>query len=64
MLYLRRLLSSDEKKRRSLCTLESRSVAARPHVIGLDIDGATVWIWRDAPAAMVTAIIDALKARS
>lgn len=37
-------------------------MAARPHVIGLDIDGATVWILRDVPASMVTAIIDALKA--
>ena len=43
---------------------ESRPVAARPHAIELDIDGASVWIWRDAPVAMVTAIIDALKARS
>ncbi|WP_413661933.1 IS66-like element accessory protein TnpA [Methylocystis iwaonis] len=42
---------------------ESRPVA-RPHVIELAIDGASVWIWRDAPMGMVTAIIDALKASS
>jgi transposase len=34
-----------------------------PHSIELDIDGSSVWIWRDADAAMVTAIIGALKAR-
>jgi transposase len=43
---------------------ESTPVATRPHVIELDIDGASVWIWRDAPVGMVTAIVDALKARS
>ena len=30
-------------------------------MIELDIDGASVWIWRDADVEMVTAIIDALK---
>ncbi len=35
---------------------------ARPPVIELDIDGDSVWIWRGADAAVVTAIIGALKA--
>ena len=42
---------------------ESKSIAARPHVIELDIDGASLWIWRDATVGMVTGI-DALKSRS
>jgi transposase len=41
-----------------------RSAPARPHVIELDIDGVSVWIWREADVEIVTAIIDALKARS
>jgi len=45
-------------------TSEIRSAPVRPHVIELDIDGASVWIWRDADVEIVTAIIDALKARS
>jgi transposase len=36
--------------------------AARPPVIELDIGGDSVWIWREADAAMVTAVIGALKA--
>ncbi len=43
---------------------ESRPVAVRPHVIELDVDGASVWIWRDADVGMVSAIVDALKGRS
>jgi transposase len=43
---------------------ESMAVSVRPHVIELDIDGASVWIWREADGGMVTAIIDALKAGS
>jgi transposase len=35
---------------------------ARPPVIELDIGGDSVWIWRGADAAVVTAIIGALKA--
>jgi transposase len=35
--------------------------ASLPPSIELDIDGASVWIWRDADKAMVTAIIAALK---
>ena len=34
----------------------------QPHVIELELDGVSVWIWRGADAAMVTAIIGALKA--
>ena len=45
-------------------TLESKAVSVRPHMIELDIDGASVWIWRGADVGMVTSIIDALKARS
>ena len=33
-----------------------------PHAIELDVNGTSVWIWREADAAMVTAIIVALKA--
>jgi transposase len=36
--------------------------AAPTHVIELDLDGVSVWIWREADAAMVAAIIGALKA--
>lgn len=36
---------------------------ARPHNIELDIDGASVWIWRGADPTLVTSIIGALKAR-
>jgi transposase len=43
---------------------ESKSVAARPHVIELDIDGTGVWVWRGADVAMVTAIVGALKRRA
>lgn len=43
-------------------SVESRAADARPPVIELDIAGSSVWIWRDAEAAMVTAIIGALKA--
>jgi transposase len=45
-------------------TSESKPVSVRPHTIELDIDGASVWIWREADVGMVTAIIDALKAGS
>ncbi len=43
---------------------ERKAAALGAHVIELDVDGASVWIWRDADLGMVTAIIDALKARS
>jgi transposase len=45
-------------------TSESKAVLFRPHMIELDIDGVSVWIWRDADAEMVTTIIGALKAGS
>jgi hypothetical protein len=35
---------------------------ARPHSIELDVVGTSVFIWRDADPAMVTAIIGALQA--
>jgi transposase len=38
--------------------------ADRSHVIEVHIHGANVWVWREAPANMVTAIITALKAGS
>src|SRR5208283_3681496 len=41
---------------------ENRSADARPPVIELDVAGSSVWIWSGADAAMVMAIIDALKA--
>lgn len=41
---------------------EAHRASAPAHVVELDIDGANVWIWRDAPVDMVTAIIGALKA--
>lgn len=47
----------------SAWTPESKAAPVRPHVIELDIDGASVWIWRDANVEMITAIIDALKTR-
>lgn len=45
-------------------TSECKLATARPHVIELAIDGANVWIWREAPVGMVAAIIGALKAGS
>jgi transposase len=40
---------------------EGRLSAARPHVIELDVEGASVWIWRGADVGLVKAIVDALK---
>ena len=47
-----------------LSAVQGRTEAspARPHNIELEIEGSSVWIWREADAAMVTAIIGALKA--
>lgn len=45
-------------------TSECKLATVRAHVIELDIDGVNVWIWREAPVGMVTAIIGALKAGS
>jgi transposase len=44
-------------------TAASEPPILRPHAIELDVDGASVWIWRDAEPSMVTAIISALKGR-
>lgn len=41
--------------------VETGSVSAATHVIELDIGGDSVWIWRDADATVVTAVIGALK---
>jgi len=42
---------------------ESRVSAPQPHVIELDVAGASVWIWRGADVGLVKAIVDALKSR-
>ncbi|WP_363351829.1 IS66-like element accessory protein TnpA [Methylocystis echinoides] len=52
-----------EPRGHTVLPAESKAITARPHVIELDVDGASVWIWRDADLGMVTAIIDALKSR-
>jgi len=41
---------------------ETKLSDSHPPVIELDVEGSSVWIWPGAEAAMVTAIIDALKA--
>jgi transposase len=43
--------------------IKTEAASVRPHNIELDIDGASVWIWRGADPTMVASIIDALKAR-
>jgi transposase len=43
--------------------MKTEAASARPHNIELDIDGASVWIWRGADPTLVTSIIGALKAR-
>ena len=43
--------------------IKTEAASARPHNIELDIDGASVWVWRGADPTMVTSIIAALKAR-
>jgi transposase len=40
----------------------NNAAGARPHSIELDIEGSSVWVWSGADAAMVAAIIGALKA--
>jgi transposase len=42
--------------------IKTEAASARPHNIELDIDGASVSIWRGADPTMVTSIIGALKA--
>ena len=46
----------------SLQAAPSERATSRPHSIELDVDGSSVWIWRGADAAMVAAIVGALKA--
>lgn len=45
----------------SSVTAAGAAPSARPPVIELDIGGDSVWVWHGADAAMVTAVIDALK---
>ena len=42
---------------------ESEATGAPAHVVELDIGGSSVWIWPGADAAMVRAVIGALKGR-
>jgi transposase len=56
------VVEAADGERASLQGAPSERATSRPHSIELDIDGTSVWIWRDANAAMVTAIIGALKA--
>jgi transposase len=56
------VVEATDGERASLQGAPSERATARLHSIELDIDGTSVWIWRDANAAMVTAIIGALKA--
>ena len=55
------VVEAADGERVSLQAAPSERVTSRPHSIELDIDGTSVRIWRDANAAMVTAIIGALK---
>jgi transposase len=48
---------------RSAERVESETAAARPPTIELEIDGASVWIWRGADPTMAAAIVGALKGR-
>jgi transposase len=48
----------------SQCVQRAASPQPPSHVIELDVRGANVWIWRDAPIDMVREIIGALKAGS
>jgi transposase len=52
----------DAGAKSSPCREDAAAPTLRPHAIELEISGASVWIWRDADAAMVTAIVGALKA--
>jgi transposase len=44
------------------CRTDDEGPRSRPHTIELEIGGASIFIWREADASMVTAIIGALKA--
>ena len=43
--------------------VKPEAATARPYSIELDVEGASIWIWRGADPVMVTSIIGALKAR-
>jgi len=49
------VVEAADGERISLQAAPSERAISRPHSIELDIDGTSVWIWRDANAAMVTA---------
>ena len=40
---------------------DAQAASVRPPIIELEIGGSSVWIWRGAEAALVTAIVGALK---
>ena len=61
-LLCRRLWKRRTKAHRPLNQVESEAAGTRPHSIELDIEGSSVWVWPGADAAMVAAIIGALKA--
>jgi transposase len=44
------------------CRTDKEAPRLRSHAVELEIGGASVFIWRDADAVMVKAIIGALKA--
>ena len=56
------VVEAADGERVSLLAAPSERVTSRPHAIELDVNGTSVWIWREADIAMVTAIIAALKA--
>jgi len=55
------VVEAADRERVSMQAALSERVTSRRHSIELDIDGTSVRIWRGADAAMVTAIIGALK---
>ena len=56
------VVEAADGERVSLQAAPSERATSRPHSIELDVDGSSVWIWRGADAAMVAAIVGALKA--
>ena len=56
------MVEATNEEATALAPVENKPIAVRPHVIELDVDGSSVWIWRGADVAIVTAIIGALKA--
>jgi hypothetical protein len=55
--------TSDRDGKSEPRTAASEPPTLRPHAIEFDVDGTSVWIWRDAEPVMATAIIGALKGR-